>query len=148
MHETDQLLLLVEDSDVDYEATVRSLRRSGFAYPIYRCTDGDDALDYLFHRGRYDDPRRAPRPALILLDLNLPGTDGREILAEIKQCEGLRSIPVVVLTTSVAERDIVSCYVAGANSYIQKPIDFGEFTDAIEALKKYWFEIVILPGSV
>jgi CheY-like chemotaxis protein len=142
-----QPILLVEDSPEDVEATVRALRRAGLANPIFRCEDGDDALDYLFRRGRYSDPASAPRPGIVLLDLNLPGTDGREVLAEIKADGALRSIPVVILTTSIDERDVERCYGAGANSYIKKPVDLEGFMRAIQRLKEFWFEIVIVPKA-
>lgn len=140
-------ILLVEDSPEDFEATVRALRRAGLANPIARCCDGDEALDYLHQRGPYADPSKAPRPGVILLDLNLPGTDGREVLTEVKQDEALKSIPVVVLTTSSDERDVERCYAAGANSYIKKPVDLAGFIAAIQRLKEYWFEVVILPKT-
>ena len=140
-----QPILLVEDSPEDYEATVRAFKRSGLRNPIVRCEDGDDALDYLFRRGAYASPDQAPRPGVILLDLNLPGTDGREVLQEIKRNDQLRHIPVIVLTTSTDERDVDACYQAGANSYIQKPVDMDGFIRAIERLNGYWFEVVVLP---
>jgi two-component system response regulator len=112
---------------------------------VHRCEDGEEALDYLYRRGKYADPASSPRPGVILLDLNLPGTDGRQVLSEIKTADQLKDIPVVVLTTSVDERDISACYRAGANSYIQKPVDVDGFFKAIERLKGYWFEVVILP---
>jgi CheY-like chemotaxis protein len=140
-----QAILVVEDSPEDFEATTRVLRKSGLANPIYRCCDGDEALDFLFQRGAYGGPHRPSRPSVILLDLNLPGTDGREVLAEIKNDAHLKLIPVVVLTTSSDERDIAMCYQAGANSYMKKPVDLGGFVSAIQRLKDYWFEIVILP---
>ena len=139
-----QPILLVEDSPEDYETTERAFRRSGLKNPIFRCSDGDDALDFLFRRGSYAD---APRPGVVLLDLNLPGTDGREVLAQVKGDPRLRTIPVVVLTTSADERDVESCYRAGANSYIQKPVSLESFLRAIQVLKSYWFEIVLLPRS-
>ena len=138
-------MLLVEDSPEDREATIRALKRSGLANPINWCGNGDEALDYLFQRGRYGPPSAAPRPLVILLDLNLPGTDGREVLAEVKRSEDLKSIPVIVLTTSTDERDIQSCYFMGANSYVKKPVDLEGFMLAIQRLKDYWFEVVILP---
>jgi CheY-like chemotaxis protein len=138
-------ILLVEDSPEDAEATLRSFKKSGVANPIYHCSDGDDALDYLHQRGRYAEIGSAPRPSVILLDLNMPGTDGREVLADIKQDEHLQKIPVVVLTTSSDERDIEKCYQIGANSYIRKPVDLEGFMRAIQLLKHYWFEIVVLP---
>lgn len=145
MHTPNQPILLVEDSPEDFEATVRAFKRSGLRNPIFRCEDGDGALDFLYRRGRYADPEQAPRPGVILLDLNLPGTDGREVLTEIKRDEGLRHIPVIVLTTSNDDRDVEACYQAGANSYIQKPVDMEGFLRAIERLKGYWFEVVVLP---
>jgi CheY-like chemotaxis protein len=140
-----QPILLIEDSPEDYEATVRAFNRSGLKNPILRCEDGDAALDYLFRRGRWAEPETSPRPGVILLDLNLPGTDGREVLQEIKRQEQLRHIPVIVLTTSTDERDVNACYQAGANSYIQKPVDMDGFIRAIERLNGYWFEVVVLP---
>jgi len=140
-----QPILLVEDSPEDYEATVRAFKKASVANCLYRCKDGDEALDYLFRRGRYADPEAAPRPGVILLDLNMPGTDGREVLAEIKQDPTLKRIPVIVLTTSVDERDIEACYQSGANSYVQKPVDLVGFIEAIHRLKDFWFEIVVLP---
>lgn len=140
-----QPILLVEDSPEDYEATERAFRRSGLKNEVIRCEDGEEALDYLYRRGKYADPATSPRPGVILLDLNLPGTDGRQVLSEIKATEQLKDIPVLVLTTSVDERDISACYRAGANSYIQKPVDVDGFFQAIERLKGYWFEVVILP---
>ena len=142
-----QPILLVEDSPEDFETTERAFRRSGLKNQIFRCADGDEALDYLHHRGRYAEPEKAPRPGVILLDLNLPGTDGREVLAEIKNDPLLKQIPVIVLTTSKDERDVEACYRCGANSYIQKPVDLDGFMKAIERLNDYWFEVVILPRS-
>jgi two-component system, response regulator len=143
-----QPILLVEDSPEDLEATLRAFRKSNLGNPIHHCPDGEAALDYLYRRGIYASEEASPRPAIILLDLNLPGTDGREVLAEIKQDAALKSIPVIVLTTSSDERDINSCYLAGANSYVQKPVDLGKFIEAVQRLKEFWFEIVILPKGV
>jgi two-component system response regulator len=137
-----QPILLVEDSPEDFETTQRAFRRSGLKNPIFRCADGDEALDFLFRRGRH---AGAPQPGVILLDLNLPGTDGREVLSEIKADPELKQIPVIVLTTSSDDRDVAACYKAGANSYIQKPVDLEGFMQAIERLNDYWFEVVILP---
>jgi two-component system response regulator len=137
-----QPILLVEDSPEDFETTQRAFRRSGLKNPILRCADGDEALDFLFQRGSHAD---SPRPGVILLDLNLPGTDGREVLSEIKANDDLKQIPVIVLTTSADERDVQACYQAGASSYIQKPVDVEGFMRAIERLNDYWFEVVILP---
>jgi two-component system, response regulator len=138
-------ILLVEDSPEDYFITVRAFRKSTVTNPIFHCVDGDDALDFLNRRGAYSDAAKAPRPAMILLDLNMPGTDGRAVLAEVKKNDLLKEIPVVVLTTSDDERDIQGCYQAGANSYIQKPVDMDSFVTVIHGLKNYWFEIALLP---
>ncbi len=139
-----QPILLVEDSPEDFETAERAFRRSGLKNPIVRCSDGDEALEFLFRRGRFAD---APRPGVVLLDLNLPGTDGREVLAEIKADPQLKHIPVIVLTTSSDDRDVQACYQAGASSYIQKPVDLEGFMRAIERLNDYWFEVVILPKA-
>ena len=141
----DCCILLVEDSPEDYESTLRAFRKAGLANRILRCEDGDAALDYLHRRNGYEDPELSPRPTVILLDLNLPGTDGREVLTEIKGIPGLKTIPVIVLTTSTDERDIEACYQAGANSYVQKPVDLPGFVKAMGLLTDYWFEVAILP---
>ena len=118
MIEQPPLLLVIEDSNEDFEAFQRYVRRSPLTIPIYHCVDGDDALAFLDRTGRYSDPQSAPRPGLILLDLNLPGTDGREVLRKIKQDEILKVIPVVVFTTSNNPKDIEACYRQGFNSYV------------------------------
>lgn len=140
-----QPILLVEDTPEDAEATLRAFKKAGMANPIFHCQDGDDALDFLRHQGKYKDPATAPRPGMILLDLNMPGTDGREVLSEIKADEKLCQIPVIVLTTSADERDIQVCYRDGANSYIQKPVDMKGFLESIQRLVDYWYQIVLLP---
>jgi len=138
-------ILVVEDSPEDYETTLRAFRRAGLRNRMLRCETGDEALDFLHRRGRYADPLMSPRPAIILLDLNLPGTDGRDVLVEIKRAEPLAPIPVVVLTTSSDSRDVQACYAAGANSYVQKPVDLDGFMEAMRLLSEYWFDVVILP---
>ncbi len=117
------------------------------ANPVHRCEDGEEALDYLYHRNQFSDKVKSPRPDLILLDLNLPGTDGREVLEEIKKDPKLKTIPVIVLTTSSDDKDIEKCYQAGANSYITKPVDLHGFFEAIQRLKDFWFEVAILPKN-
>lgn len=140
-----QSLLLVEDSDEDFETFQRIMRKVAFTNPIYRCVDGDDALDFLYHTGNYIDPAQAPRPAIILLDLNLPGTDGREVLAQIKQDDALKTIPVVVFTTSSNPKDIEACYRYGVSGYILKPINISLLMRTIQIFIDYWFEAVMLP---
>jgi len=142
-----QLLLIVEDNDDDYFATMRAFKKANLANPVRRCTNGDQALDYLLQRGEFSAPEAAPRPSFILLDLNLPGTDGREVLRAIKANQDLLKIPVIVLTTSNAEQDIEQCYAVGANSYVQKPVDFEGFIRAVARLSDYWFNISILPKN-
>jgi CheY-like chemotaxis protein len=134
-------LLVVEDSDEDFEAFYRGWRKSSVNSSMYRCQNGDEVLDFLYHTGKYANPENAPRPGLILLDLNLPGTDGREVLIQIKQDINLKSIPVVVFTTSSNPKDLKSCYELGVNSYIIKPINAAKLMDFIDVLLKYWFTI-------
>ena len=142
-----QPILLVEDSPEDYEATMRALRKSRLRNPIYWCKNGDLALDFLYQRGQYADPVQAPRPGIILLDLNMPGTDGREVLSSIKAHDGLKSIPVIILTTSSDERDIAACYQAGANSYVTKPVDLDGLFHALQRLQEFWLELAVYPKS-
>lgn len=139
-------ILLVEDSLEDYETTVRALTRARVANPILRCATGEEALAQL--TAACADDHEYTLPGVVLLDLNLPGISGAEVLKRIKSDPELKAIPVIVLTTSKDDRDIEKCYVAGANSYIQKPVDFTGFLRAIQALTDYWFEIVILPQGV
>jgi CheY-like chemotaxis protein len=140
-----QPLLLIEDSDEDFETFQRMMRKGCVANPIYRCIDGDEALDFLYHTGKYIDSAKAPRPSIILLDLNLPGTDGREVIEQIKQDDSLKSIPVVVFTTSSNPKDIETCYRYGANGYILKPINIKKLMRTFQIFIDYWFEAVVLP---
>lgn len=135
-------ILLVEDSPTDALLTKRALADARLINRLSIVEDGVAALAFLRREPPHSD---APRPDLILLDLNLPKKDGREVLAEIKEDEILRVIPVVVLTTSRAEEDILRSYRLHANCYITKPVDFDSFTDAITTLEKFWFAVVTLP---
>jgi CheY-like chemotaxis protein len=137
-------LLLVEDSPEDRVATIRAFQKCGMLNPIISCVDGDDALDFLYRRGKYGDSAKAPRPGVILLDLNLPGTDGRQVLVEIKRDPDLKTIPVVILSTSTDARDIGSSYHAGASSYVRKPVNVPDFMLAMQRFKDWWFDVVIL----
>ncbi len=139
------LILIVEDSDDDFNITVRALKKSGAKVTINRCEDGDLALDYLFQRGRYADPETAPRPDIILLDLNLPGTDGKEVLSILKVDPVLKEIPVIVMTTSSDPRDIERCYHFGANSYVQKPVGFDNYMEAIKRIQSFWLDVATMP---
>ena len=140
-------ILIVEDSNEDYQSTLRAFKEVNLASTNARCDNGDEALDYLYRRAKYSDPGTSPRPTMILLDLNLPGTDGRSVLKKIKNDPSLCMIPVTVLTTSADERDIEHCYSEGANSYLQKPVRFLNFVESIRRLKDYWFEIVLFPDD-
>jgi len=135
-------ILLVEDSPSDAELTIETFNESKILNHIYVAEDGVEALDFLFRRGKYKD---VPRPDLILLDLNLPKKNGREVLAEIKGDPELQTIPVVVLTTSAAEEDILRSYQLHANCYITKPVDFEQFTKIVKLISDFWFAAVRLP---
>src|SRR5215468_4756223 len=140
-------ILLVEDSDEDYMAFTRALRDTVVTVSLPRCTRGEEALDYLHGRGRFADPAHAPRPALVLLDLNLPGMDGRELLTMIKSDEHLKSIPVVIVTTSRNPRDVEWCYQHGANSYQVKAVGYDQFKSAMRLLVEYWLTVCVLPAT-
>ncbi|MGB0747958.1 MAG: response regulator [Magnetospiraceae bacterium] len=141
-------ILVVEDNDDDFEACQVGLSiNNNLVNPLIRCETGQEALDYLLGEGLYAPPNRPPLPGLILLDLNLPGIDGREVLARIKSNPELRKIAVVVMTTSRSDIDVKECYDAGANSYVVKPVDIQKFFEAIARLKEYWFELVLLPEN-
>lgn len=138
-------ILIIEDNPDDYEACVTALTQDhNLANPIQWCATGDDGLDYLYQRGTYAS-QPGDKPCLILLDLNLPGTNGREVLAEVKANENLRKIPVIVMTSSRDQEDIDACYRDGANSYVVKPVDLEGFLQSIARLRDYWFQIVVLP---
>ncbi|MGR6468554.1 response regulator [Rhizobium sp. PAMB 3182] len=132
-----QPILMVEDSEDDFEATMRAFRRANLRNPIMRAASGDEAIDLL--------DKAKQKPGLILLDLNMPGMDGRQLLTHLKQREDTRKTPVVILTTSDDERDVDACYQLGANTYIQKPVNLDGLFAAVQRLKEYWFEIAILP---
>jgi chemotaxis family two-component system response regulator Rcp1 len=135
-------ILIVEDNPVDVLMTREALKSGRIMNQLSVVEDGEQAIAFLFRRGEYSE---APRPDLVLLDLNLPKKDGREILAEIKNDADLRSIPVVVLTTSQAEEDVLRSYDCGANCFIVKPVDLEQFTSTILSLEDFWFSIVRLP---
>jgi len=132
------IILLVEDDPAHAEIVKRNLSAFRVANRLNHVEDGQAALDYLTHQGAYADPESSPRPGLILLDLRLPKVDGLEVLARIKASEDLRTIPVVVLTTSSAESDLVKAYEHGVGSYLVKPVDFDKFTKQLEAFGYYW----------
>jgi CheY-like chemotaxis protein len=140
------ITILMADDDPDDRLLIRdALRESRVVNEVYEVVDGEELLDYLRRLGRFVDPDLAPRPGLLLLDLNMPRKSGREALIEIKADPSLRSIPVVVLSTSQADRDVFSTYDVGANSFIAKPVTFEGIVEVMEVLGRYWFEIVELP---
>ncbi|WP_017654493.1 response regulator [Fortiea contorta] len=140
-----QPLLVVEDSNEDFKMLQRLMRRLAVQNPIYRCTSGDEVLDFLYREGNYSSPNVAPRPSVILLDLNLPGIDGREILGRLKQDHSLKKIPIVVFSTSSNPQDVELCYQKGANGYLVKPMDAQELQKIVQAFVDYWLQVNTLP---
>jgi len=139
------LILMADDDEDDILLTQKALEKGKLLNTLYSVRDGEELLDYLLHRGAFTDVENAPRPGIILLDLNMPKKDGREALKEIKSHPDLQDIPIVVFTTSKAEEDIYRSYRLGVNSFITKPVTFDSLIDVMQALGKYWFEIVTLP---
>jgi len=139
-------ILLVEDNSEDLELTLHALRRENLANHIHIARDGEEALDYIFRNGAHARRPAGPHPKLILLDLKLPKIDGMEVLRRIKSDAQTRTIPVVILTSSREERDLVSGYNLGANSYIQKPVDFDQFRSTVKNAGFYWLLINQLPS--
>jgi two-component system response regulator len=134
-------ILLVEDNKQDIELAVHALRREHLANAVDVVQDGEEALDYLFCRGAYADRSPADAPRVVLLDLKLPKVDGIEVLRALKQNPLTRAIPVVVLTASREERDLVDSYRLGVNSYIQKPVDFKQFQETVKQLGLFWLVV-------
>ncbi len=137
-------ILLIEDNPGDVRLTIEALREAKVRNTLNVASDGEEALRYLHHLGPHRD---APRPDLILLDLNLPRKDGREVLAEIKVDPNLKIIPVVILTTSQAEQDILRSYELRANCYITKPVDLDQFITVVRSIESFWLTIVTLPSG-
>lgn len=138
-------ILLVEDNPDHVLIIKRGLEANNIINEVRVAEDGQEALDYLYHQGKYADPHTAPRPGLILLDIKLPKVDGFEVLQRIKRDPSLKAIPVVMLTSSEQEVDIAKSYLDGANSYITKPIQFTEFVEKVRELKLYWVLVNKLP---
>ncbi len=145
-HGRPAVILLAEDDPGDQELTRRALQEGVLDTELHVVSDGEEAMDYLLHRGRHTDRACSPRPHLILLDLNMPKLDGRQVLAQLQGHPDLKRIPVVVLTTSKQEEDVLRSYDLGCNSFISKPVDVEEFIRCIHSLGMYWFEIVALPS--
>lgn len=140
-------ILLVEDNPEHVKLVLRCIKNHPVLHHVYVVTDGEEALDFLYHRGKYSDPAHSLRPHVIFLDLRMPKIDGISVLKEIKSDSHLQSIPVVVFTTSESEKDIENAYGYYANSYIVKPVDYDEFLKVIETLGTYWLQLNRLPYS-
>jgi CheY-like chemotaxis protein len=141
-------LLIIEDSDEYFDVLCRIITTvSDLELSIHRCIDGDDAIDYLNHEGIYSNSIARTNPDLVILDLNLPGTDGREVLATLAASKQLKTIPVAVLTTSANPKDIETCYLFGANSYMLKPMKIADLRTLVRIILDYWFKAAILPTA-
>jgi CheY-like chemotaxis protein len=134
-------ILLVEDADADAELALHALHKSRLANRIHRVCDGEEALNFLFCRGQYSDRRFDSAPRIVLLDLKLPKVDGLEVLRQVKSDVRTKAIPVIILTSSKEERDLIAGYQSGVNSYIQKPVNFTDFQDVVRHLGMYWLII-------
>jgi CheY-like chemotaxis protein len=137
-------ILLVEDNPGDIRLTEEAFAQGQIANGLHVVTDGVEAMEFLHQRGEYTD---APRPDLVLLDLNLPRKDGEEVLAEIREDPDLESLPVVILTSSEAHEDIMSCYENRANAYLTKPVDPEEFIEVVHSIQDFWLSVVRLPPT-
>lgn len=139
------VILLVEDNPADQELIRRAVEKVTIRKELRIVEDGEEALAYLFRRGKYQAPATSPKPDLLLLDLNLPRVDGYQVLEEIRADLKLRPMPVLVLTTSRQEKDIIRSYELGCNSFITKPVGLDQLTGLVRAIEKYWFETAVLP---
>ncbi len=140
-------ILMADDDEDDCLLVKEAFKESKLCNDLRFVADGEELMDYLHRRGKYADPASAPKPGIILLDLNMPRKDGRQALKEIKADPELRSIPIVILTTSREQVDILASYSTGANSFVVKPVKFQALVELIKVLERYWFEIVKLPTS-
>ncbi len=140
-------IVLVEDNDADFELAVHALRHFNLAHRVQHLHDGEEALDYLFCRAQFGSRQWNSAPKLVLLDLKLPKIDGLEVLREIKSDSRTKHIPVVVLTSSKEERDLMEAYRLGVNSYIQKPVEFGQFKNLVGQVGSYWLSVNQTPVS-
>ena len=138
------VVLMAEDNEHDILATKRAWKKHHIKNPLYIVNDGEECLDYLYRRGKYSEPESAPRPGILLLDLNMPKMNGLTVLKHIRENEELRFLPVVILTTSKAEEERLRSYALGANAYIVKPVGFENFAQTVSTINLFW-ELVELP---
>ncbi len=138
-------ILLVEDNPGDAKLVQKAFQLGRLANRIFHAKDGEEALDFLYKRGKFED---APRPDIILLDLNMPGIDGRQVLAQIKSDSALLTIPVIVMTTSSAEQDILESYKLHVNCYVTKPVQVQDFLNVIRTIDEFWIGVVCLPNRM
>lgn len=139
-------VLMAEDSEHDIVATKRAWKKEHIANPLHIVNDGEECMDYLKRRGKYSDPASSPRPGILMLDIKMPKMDGLAVLKAIRADEELKLLPVIILTTSKEEEDRMESYSLGANAYVQKPVGFMNFAEAIKRVNLFW-EIVELPYS-
>jgi len=140
-----KIVLLVEDNPDDVELTLRAFKKNNIANKVIVVNDGEEALDYIYCKGKYSDRSQESIIAVVLLDLKLPKVDGLEVIKKIRATESTKTIPVVVLTSSKEEEDVIKSYRMGANSYIRKPVDFSQFLDSVKQLGLYWLLLNELP---
>lgn len=145
MTDGDRLILVVDDSPEDYAALERAVRQVGMTNKLFHCEDGEDALDYLYNRNGFSDIAAHPRPSLVMLDLNMPGVDGREVLDVVKKDPALKSIPIIVYSSSSNLAEIRQCYDLGCNCYMQKPLGLDGCVKVMEKVNAFWFNTTILP---
>lgn len=140
------VILMAEDDEHDIIATKRAWKAHSMLNPLYVVNDGEECLDYLFHRGRFAEAGAAPRPGILLLDINMPKMDGLTVLRHIRESEEFHTLPVIMLTTSKGEEDRARSYNLGANAYIVKPVGFENFSEAIRTIQLFW-QLTELPGG-
>ena len=138
------VILMAEDDEHDIVATKRAWKKHHIANPLYIVKDGEECLDFLHQRGKYSEPGTAPRPGIVMLDIKMPKMDGLAVLKQIREDNGLRHLPVIILTTSKAEEDRIRGYDLGVNAYIVKPVGFDSFSEAVKTISLFW-QLVELP---
>jgi CheY-like chemotaxis protein len=141
------VVLMAEDNEHDIVATKRAWKKHYIANPLYIVNDGEECLDFLRQKGRYSEPGAAPRPGILLLDINMPKMDGLSVLKEIREDEDLRRLPVIILTTSKAEEDRLKGYDLGVNAYVVKPVGFENFSEAVRTISLFWQLVELPPGG-